>query len=211
MSVGREGDGRAVGVGAAMSRNVFAGLGLLAMMAAFVLDFNGISRLYSGVILFSGVVLFSSGIGESLSGLGGRSATRSDARQALWYGKLGAMPLAALLVALFVGRDVWALVSGEGEVQIVWLVVAAALIGGSFFELVLFRLRPLLDEELTRAYATAAMVWGFVAGFIGAAVVLGLMVMELRVGVMALLPMMAVMVWVAGLRLFWLMRGADEG
>lgn len=191
-------------------RSLVVGAGLVAMGAGFVLDYQGFSRPICATILFSGVVLFSSGVSGSLLRSSRHAETRRDRLQINWYGRLGVMPLAALLVSLFVSRDVWAAVSGEGKADYVFLAVAGALTVSSFLELTLFRLRPLLDEELTRVYASSAMAWGFVGGFIGAGVVLALMVIDHRIGVMALMPMMAISVWVAGLRLFWLMGQADR-
>ena len=194
-------------------RSGVAGAGLVAMATAFVLDAQGFSRSVSATMLFSGVVLFSTGVSMALgpSRRNGAQTSVRDEHQALWSGRLGVMPLAGLLVSVFVAKDVWAMVSGAGAYSTVFVLVAVALTLGSFGELVMFRLRPLLDDELTRAYAHSAMGWGYVAGFVGAGVVAASAVLDLRIAVMAMLPMMALSVWVAGLRLFWLMRDADEG
>lgn len=188
-----------------ITRSTIASGGLLAMGAAFVVEYQGYARSVAAVMLFSGAVLFSAGMGVALKLRVDDETTPRDAGQFEWYMRACTMPLSALLVTLFVAPDVWAAVSGNGTVDLVYLGVAATLTATLFLELVLFRLRPKLNDELSRAYAAGAMGWGFVAGFAGSAVVLALMMIEPGIGVMAMMPMMVVSVWVAGLRLAWLM------
>lgn len=198
-------------VSARIWTSTFAACGLFAMISAFVLDIEGFSRSVSATVLFSGVVLFNAGMGAALlRATTGVSMTARDVQQFQWYSRAGTMPLSALLVTIFVAPDMWAAVSRSGEANAVFLLVAGFLTVGLFLEFVLYRLRPLLDDELSRSYVANAMGWGFVAGFIGIGIVLTLMLISLQHGVMAILPTMVMSVWVAGLRLSFLMALAGQ-
>lgn len=195
---------------------VCAVLGAVMVLGVMVLAQRGLGRAVSVPLVLFGLAIMLAGI---LAGLRFKDlrvppelqASMREVRQGQWVVNLVLITGAAVAVSVFAGAQMWNAVSGEAAVQWPVLMVAAVLMLTGLIELTLYRWRPLLDEEITRRFAGEAKAWGFVAAVAGMAVSMGLMVVDLRWGVSSLLPVMAGSLWVAGLRLWWLMRRAERG
>ncbi|GAA0384573.1 hypothetical protein GCM10009093_09390 [Brevundimonas terrae] len=201
--------GYRVGVGCAV-------LGAVMVLGVMVLAQRGLGRAVSVPLVLFGLAIMLAGI---LAGLRFKDlrvppelqASMREVRQGQWVVNLVLITGAAVAVSVFAGAQMWNAASGEAAVQWPVLMVAAVFMLIGLIELTLYRWRPLLDEEITRRFAGEAKAWGFAAAVAGMAVSMGLMLVDLRWGVSSLLPVIAGSLWVAGLRLWWLMRRAERG
>lgn len=191
-------------------------LGAVVVLGVIVLAQRDMARAVSMPLVLAGLAIMFLGI---LAGLRFKDlrvppelqASMREVRQGQWVVNLVLVTGVAAAVSVFAGAQMWNAVSGEVAVQWPVLMVAAVLMLTGVIELTLYRWRPLLDEEITRRFAGEAKAWGFVTALAGMAAAMALMLVDLRWGVSSLLPVMAVSLWVAGLRLWWLMRGAERG
>ncbi|MEG1452532.1 hypothetical protein [Brevundimonas sp.] len=198
-----------IGVGCAV-------LGAFVVLGVIVLAKGDAARAVSVPVVVAGLAIMFAGIQVGLRFKDLRvpphlQASVREVRQGQWVVNLVLVTGAAVAVSVFAAPQMWNAVSGGAAVQWPVLLVAFVFMLMGLGELTLYRWRPLLDEEITRRFAGEAKAWGFVAAMAGMAVVTGLMLVDLRWGVMALWPVMAVALWVAGLRLWWLMRGGGRG
>ena len=188
---------------------ILAGLGVGLIAGSFWAGFYRVGGPFSELGLWAGI-----GILLAAVVLSGRypkpNGISPDVRQSQWAVTLALLPLVAVMIGPLAGMELWQVVTEAKESGFSPL--------GLFIGIVLMYLAQLswgwqrgaYDDELIRAYLGSAMSWGFVACVVAFTGLMLLVLAGAQVLITAIPVLFGLVLWVVGLRLWWLVRSADN-
>lgn len=199
-----------------MSSRVMAYAVVLMAVVGGALLLSGLSMIVMGRSPTFGAGLMTVGVlsfGASIH-LSGRYPLRSeisrDVRQMQWASAISSMSLASLVFCPMAGSALWEIASGEG-LQARWPLLNF----GLFSMIVLVQLgwafqRGSVGDELMRFYVSSAMTWGFGAAVVGLLVLGAVAMTGAQYAVAGIPVVLGLMLFVAGQRLWWQVRRAEN-